>query len=375
MSEIQAITCNEFLPAALGEGALNRYDGYDSTVNPSVANESSAAAFHMRTLMNDDMGFFGNDGRAVFEEDTLAEAFDNPDLLCETGIDSILKYLASTLPQEFDNQIVDSLRNFLFGRPGEGGFDRASLNAQRGPDHGLADYNAVRVAYGLSPVDSFDDISSDPAIQQALQDLYGDVDDIDLWVGGLAEDHVRHSSFGVLIRTIVASQFERLRDGDRFWYEDAFSSRDVHRLKWTTLADVIERNTGVSNLQDNVFFMEAEVCGTVFLDRDGNGRQGFREPALAFIVVELLDDEGEVIATTLTNSDGRYQFDEFQETGDFQVRIIVPPFLQATTTNPVDVLISRGELTISGVDFCLKRDFQEQAIDVAYQAVRDDSGT
>jgi peroxidase len=127
-AEIQVITYHEFLPALLGEGALDPYEGYDPTVDPSIATEFSTAAFRLHTLVNDDVEFFGNDGRAVFEEVALREAFFNPDLLRETGIDSILKYAASTQAQEVDNQLVDGLRNFLFGLPGEGGLDLASLN-------------------------------------------------------------------------------------------------------------------------------------------------------------------------------------------------------------------------------------------------------
>ena len=138
----------------MGQGALTAYRGYNPNVDPSIANEFSTAAFRLHTLINDDVEFFGNDGRAVRDEVELSEAFFNPDLLKQTGIDSILKYAASTLAQEDDNQIVDSLRNFLFGQPGQGGLDLASLNIQRGRDHGLADYNAVRKAYGLHGSDA-----------------------------------------------------------------------------------------------------------------------------------------------------------------------------------------------------------------------------
>ena len=51
--------------------------------------------------------------------------------------------------------VVDDVRNFLFGPPGAGGFDLASLNIQRGRDHGLPDYNSVREQLGLGRVESF----------------------------------------------------------------------------------------------------------------------------------------------------------------------------------------------------------------------------
>ncbi len=354
IAEIQSITYNEFLPALLGPGAIGAYQGYDPTVDPSIANEFSTAAYRLHTMINDDVEFFGNDGRAVQEEVPLAGAFFNPELLRETGADPILKYLASTTAQEIDPKLVDGLRNFLFGQPGQGGFDLASLNIQRGRDHGLADYNSVREAYGLPRVTSFAEISSDPEVQHTLETLYGNVDNIDLWVGTLAEDHLPGSSVGELTQTIIADQFTRLRDGDRPWFENIFSGRQLQQLENTTLADVISRNTDVTNLQQNVFFMQAEVRGQLFIDTNANGRQDRAEAALPGVTVELLNGDGDVIATTLTNSRGRYQFNTFSETGDYQVRIVVPNRLRATSATTRDVLISRGDQTIAGVDFGLQ---------------------
>ncbi|WP_317954770.1 peroxidase family protein [Paenibacillus chitinolyticus] len=64
------------------------------------------------------------------------------------------------------------------------------------------------------------------------------------------------SSLGPLMTNIIVEQFKRLRKVDRFWYENdpALSREDVVRLKSTTLADIIRRNTGVRDIQDNVFF-------------------------------------------------------------------------------------------------------------------------
>ncbi len=361
IAEIQAITFNEFLPALLGEGVISAYSGYDATVNPTIANEFSTAAFRFgHSTLDENIEFFGNDGIAVRDSLTLAQAFFNPALLNETGIDTILKYKSSTLSQEIDNQVVGSLRNFLFGQPGAGGLDLASLNIQRGRDHGLADYNSVRQAYGLEAVDSFSEITSNVELQGKLESLYGNVNNIDLWVGILAEDHIANGSMGELGTTILVDQFERLRAGDRFWYENTFSGSQLAELQSTTLADLIQRNTGVEGLQQDVFFFRAEVSGQVLVQTESSNFGIFRNlfnhrpstpVGLEGATVQLIDDQGEVIATTQTDSSGNYRFTSFKETGNYRVQIINDSSLSLKTPDSLDVLVSTGDTSIGGLDF------------------------
>ena len=256
IGEMQAITYNEFLPALLGEDAIAEYDGYDRDVNPGITNEFSTAAYRFgHSMLSTELLRLNNDGTEADEGNiSLSDSFFSPSEIVDNGIDSLLLGQATQTAQEIDNMVVDDIRNFLFGPPGAGGFDLASLNIQRGRDHGLADYNQVRTDMGLDPVQSFADISSDPDVQVALEAAYGDVDSIDLWVGGLAEDHVAGASVGELVQVILVDQFTRLRDGDSFWYQEIFQGRELREIENTTLADVIERNTDIEGLQDNVFF-------------------------------------------------------------------------------------------------------------------------
>lgn len=265
IAELQKITFEEFLPAILGANAMPRYQGYQADVNPGIATEFSTAAFRVgHSMLGDDIEFLDNDGEETREAMGLRDSFFNPGVVSETDIDPILKYLASDNAQEIDPMVVDDVRNFLFGAPGQGGFDLASLNIQRGRDHGLADYNTVRVAHGLPRITSFDQITSDPAAQASLASTYGNVDNIDLWIGGLAEDHLPNSSMGATFTAILVDQFSRLRDGDRFWYQTSLSDRMLRDVQDTSLADVIRRNTELTKLQADVFFYNEET--TVMID-------------------------------------------------------------------------------------------------------------
>ena len=352
IGEIQSITYKEWLPALLGPGAIPAYQGYNSTINPGIANEFSTAIFRLgHSLLGNDVEFLDNNGSPVAPSVPLSEAFFNPPLVTANGIDPILKYLASDSASEVDTKVVDSVRNFLFGPPGAGGLDLASLNIQRGRDHGLADYNTVRAAYGLPRVTDFDQITSNPDLQNELQQLYGNVNNIDLWVGALAEDHVPDSSVGPLIRAALVDQFTRLRDGDRFWYQNVFSGPALQQIENTTLADVIARNTTTTNLQSNVFFFQVGISGTVFNDVNGNGKVQPHEPGLPSLTVELLNNaDGAVVAAKTTDGHGNFSFGvpDGLGLGNFQVVALPPAGLHTSTDTPV-VSLTSGEMFATGI--------------------------
>lgn len=290
-AEMQIITYNEFLPALLGDAApaASGYS-YSASVNPSIATEFSTALYRFGHSMLSP-GLLLVDKLDQTDSLALRDAFFNPSFIggadldnpVDTGnVERLLYGLASQRAQEVDGKVVDDVRSFLFGPPGSGGLDLASLNMQRGRDHGLPDYNSVRVAFGLAAKTAFletgggNGITSDPVLATALQTAYGSVDNIDPWVGGLSEDHLPSGSTGQLITVVLRDQFIRLRDGDRFYYysepdlQHEIVSRVIDLDKFT-LAQVIRDNTGITSLQDNVFFTTAAVAQGIFVSSYASG--------------------------------------------------------------------------------------------------------
>jgi hypothetical protein len=213
------------------------------------------------------------------------------------------------------------------------------LNIQRGRDHGLADYNTVRAAYGLPKVTSFSQITADKTVQDSLAATYGSVDKLDLWVAGLAEKHLPGSSLGETFTRIIVDQFSRLRDGDRFWYQNALPAHAIREIQKTTLADIVRRNTQVTSLQGDVFFFRASVGGTVFADLNRDGRRQPRETGLAGSTVSLVTAAGAMIATTTTDARGNYVFKGL-DLGGYKVVVTPPAGGDAVTSRTV--AITRG---------------------------------
>ena len=265
-AEMQAITYNEFLPALLGRRPLSRYRGYDPDVDAGIANVFAGAAYRFgHSMLSGELQRLDADREEIAAGHlSLAEAFFNPAAIIDHGIEPLLRGLSAQRAQEIDNYLVDEVRNFLFGPPGAGGFDLASLNIQRGRDHGLPSFNQVRVDYGLDPVSDFSEIHPDPLVQANLALAYATVDDIDVWVGGLAERHLPGALVGETWKAIIADQFERLRDGDRFWYRGYLSPDRVQMVERQTLATIIRRNTEIrSELSNDPFRVRRRNRGGV----------------------------------------------------------------------------------------------------------------
>ena len=255
IAEVQKITFKDFVPLLFG--SLKTYQGYDSTVNPTLENLFAAAMYRVgHTLLSPSLALLGPKNVPISAAGmSLRDAFFTPDQFIAGGmLEPLLRGQAHQVAQEVDNMIVDPVRSFLFGMPGQGGLDLAALNIQRGREQGLPSYSQARANFGLARPQSFEDVSSDPDVQARLASVYASVDDIDPWVGALCEDHVDGALVGELISTVVRAQFSHLRDGDRYYYETSLPSSLVSWANSRTLSAVIRDNTAIgSELQANAF--------------------------------------------------------------------------------------------------------------------------
>ncbi len=266
-AEVQAITYNEWLPLLVGGDALDRYRGFDPDVNPGISVEFSTAAYRFgHSLLSADLERLEEDGSDISAGAlALREAFGNPGAIgAGGGIDPLLRGLAGSTAQELDTHVVEDVRSFLFSpAPGSPGLDLAAINIQRGRDLGVASYNDLREGLGLERANSFDEITSDAVLAAQLEAIYGDVDLVDAWIGGLAEDAHGEGMLGELFATIVIAEFERIRDGDPFWSQASGGlSRSETRELWErTLSDVILDNTDIGALQADSFLTFERIGG------------------------------------------------------------------------------------------------------------------
>ncbi|HEX5271001.1 MAG TPA: peroxidase family protein, partial [Gemmataceae bacterium] len=380
IAEYQAITYNAYLPDLLGASALPGYKGYDPNVDPSIATEFSTIAFRFgHSMLSGNVERQGNNGLDVNvtggAEINLAYDFFDPNLLSATGavdpltgqgstnIDAILKGDADGDAQANDLLAINEIRDLLFANGGlqDNGQDLMARDVERARDDGIGTYNQVRAAYGLPAVTSFAQITGNVAVQNELKAAYGSVDNIDPFEGGLAEDHAPGSDLGPLFTKILADQFTRLRSGDRFFYQNEQWNNDELNIfqHGNTLAEVIEANTGVTNLQGDVFRFQASIGGTVFRGGPRNTQQGV--PGLT---VKLEDTGGDVLATTVTDSRGNYSFNQLSgpsanpaigsgvsATGYYQIVLVLPSGARLVSPAPGNILISRGGVNVTGVNF------------------------
>ncbi|XP_070195291.1 peroxidasin-like isoform X2 [Littorina saxatilis] len=264
---MQHITYEYWLPKILGPkgiAMMGSYQGYDANVNPSIVNEFATAAFRFGHSLVQPVIFRLNESFQPIEEGNLPlhRAFFAPyRLMEEGGIDPLLRGLFGAaakkrMPGEFFNV---ELTEKLFVMANAIGQDLASLNIQRGRDHGLPHYNDYRELCGMERAASFHDLRNEiqhRGTRDKLEALYGHPDNIDLFIGGMSETPMDAAKVGPTFICIISGQFQRLRDGDRFFYENpgVFTPEQLVEIKRTSMSQVIcQSSDNINRVQRDVF--------------------------------------------------------------------------------------------------------------------------
>ncbi|XP_078362200.1 peroxidasin-like, partial [Oculina patagonica] len=277
IAELQHITYNEWLPVffseelrkhanILLEPAGNFFNGYDPTVNPEIPNAFATAALRVgHTLIRDNFGQFNRqfNQRGFIPTKTF---FDPSPLysLSGNGMGGILLGLVTQASQKVDRFFAPAVRENLVadGPPVDGIVgDLSAINIQRGRDHGLPPYNQFRMACGLGLAASIDNFTNiNPAQRERLRVAYNNnVDDVDLYVGGISETPLPGSILGATFTCILVKGFENLRVGDRFWYErndsyTGFTMGQLNAVRDATLARVLcDNSDGILRITPSVF--------------------------------------------------------------------------------------------------------------------------
>ncbi|XP_007933419.1 dual oxidase 2 [Orycteropus afer afer] len=267
----QNIALYEWLPSFLNK-TTPEYKGYQPFLDPSISPEFLAASeqffstmvppgiymrnasCHFQKVLNKDL-----DSSPALRVCNSYWIRENPNLNSAEAVNQLLLGMASQISELEDRIVVEDLRDYW---PGPGKFSRTDYVAssiQRGRDMGLPSYCQALLALGLRTPKNWSEVNPnlEPQVLEATAALYNqDLSQLELLPGGLLESH---GDPGPLFKAIVFDQFVRLRDGDRYWFENRknglFSEEEIAEIRNITLRDVLVAVTNVesSSLQPNVF--------------------------------------------------------------------------------------------------------------------------
>ena len=256
---IQKITYVDYLHPILGDDVydmvLGKTSNYDPRINPGINNAFSTAAYRYgHTLIRSSFKRLGSKylpiGAGPLD---LLTAFFDPDHFRDSfGTDPILRGLVSENARRVDEFIDSVLTNHLF----RNNLDLGSLNIQRGRDHGLPPYitwqRYCKAVFPDLPLPSFDNTLT---LVRFLE-LYGSLDTVDLWIGGLAEERLPGSLLGPTFACLFGITFGNLRDGDRFFYTNpgVFEPKQLEQIQLDTFSRVIcDNSDNIHDIQQNAF--------------------------------------------------------------------------------------------------------------------------
>uniref|UniRef100_A0A8C2KXU1 NAD(P)H oxidase (H2O2-forming) n=1 Tax=Cyprinus carpio TaxID=7962 RepID=A0A8C2KXU1_CYPCA len=233
------------------------FAGYQKYVDPGISAEFEAAAVRFGLTLPPPGVYKRYTAQITFVK--LLE-INNPNLQSSQDVDELIMGMASQIAEREDNIIVEDLRDYMYGPLRFSRSDAVALTIQRGRDFGLPSYNQIRESLNMRPVNSWDEINPKLKNTQVLPQpsLYeNDISRLELFVGGLLESQ---EGPGPVFSAIILDQFERIRNADRFWFENIqnglFTEEEIQAIRNTTFHDVLLDVTSAEegDIQKNVFF-------------------------------------------------------------------------------------------------------------------------
>ncbi|MFZ4756041.1 MAG: peroxidase family protein, partial [Miltoncostaeaceae bacterium] len=318
--EYQHLVFGEF--ARLVEPGIAAFTQYNPTLRPDISAEFAHAVYRFgHSMLNPTVERELANGTQVHTP--LLGAFTNPALFNDNGsggnltgpqaAGAVARGMTGQVGNEIDEFVTNTLRNTLLGQP----LDLATLNMLRGRDTGTPPLNEARrqlfvstngdpslapytswaqfglalrhpqslknfiAAYGKDvSISGVTSIAGKRAAAQALMadanfmngtGAFADVagkpntglEDIDLWVGGLAEKPVSNlagSMLGPTFAYVFATQLENLQDSDRLYYLSRLEGTNlVNSVEGNTFAEMVMRNTDATSLPVNAFLHPSNI--------------------------------------------------------------------------------------------------------------------
>uniref|UniRef100_A0A1I7VIL9 peroxidase n=1 Tax=Loa loa TaxID=7209 RepID=A0A1I7VIL9_LOALO len=277
IAQLQHITYNEFLPILIGKENWSKFKlqlqsygyskKYNQNVNPTVINTYAASAGQFFvTMFGKHLAWHKDDSIKILER-SLNEYFNDPGLLFSSDqIRGILRYILREPINESMVYMNDEFQRKLFKGKRNLEYDLVALILQIGRDHGIPPYTVWRKYCDGSKILSFDDLMDDLMdgieLIKELANMYKTVDDMDLFLIGLIEKPLNGALLGPTFSCIISLQFQKTKDGDRYWYENdnaqsGFTEEQLTEIRKTTMAKILCNNVEYLDiLQPKVFELE-----------------------------------------------------------------------------------------------------------------------
>merc|ERR1711962_1482935 len=275
IAQFQHILYSEWLPIVLGRKFMEDSKmlplenghtmDYAEDLDPRITNEFSAAAFRFGHSMVKGTIPQRSKEDLMLPKLKLREQFFNMTALREVEfIENVIRGNTREAAASLDGEFVADLTNFLFANLEDlevGGSDLMSFNIQRGRDRGVQGYNRYRKECGcgkFKEVASFDELGQDGGFLSSenienLKSIYDNVNDIDLFVGGILEKPHQGGLLGPTFQCIIGDQFDRLKRGDRFWYENqhenGFTKEQLTEIRKFSMARLLCDNFALDKIQ------------------------------------------------------------------------------------------------------------------------------